>query len=85
MVRFCDGGRTQRSRRGYLTDTAVKTAKWRAAEATLDKVSIGDDALENVLNFDLGSRLQCDGDDQKDTSPQGIGSGCIRLVEPPMD
>ena len=67
MARWCDGGRTQRSRRGSLTDTAVKTAKRRAAEATLDKVSIGDDVLENVLNFEyLGSRLQCDGDDQVD-------------------
>ena len=50
-----------------LTDTAVKTAKRRAAEATLDKVSIIDDVLENVLNFEyLGSRLQCDGDDRVD-------------------
>ena len=67
MARWCDGGRTQRSRRGSLTDTAVKTAKRRAAEATLDKVSIGDDVLENILNFEyLGSRLQCDEDDQVD-------------------
>ena len=67
MARWCDGGRTQRSRRGSLTDTAVKTAKRLATEATLDKVNIGDNVLENVLNFDyLGSRLQCDGDDQVD-------------------
>ena len=67
MARWCDGGRTQRSSRGTLTDTAVKTAKRRAAEATLDKVSIGDDILENVLTFEyLGSRLQCDGDDLVD-------------------
>ena len=67
MARWCDGGRTQRSRRGTLTDTAVKTAKRRAAEATLAKVSIGDDILENVLPFEyLGSRLQCDGDDLVD-------------------
>ena len=67
MARWCDGGRTQRSRRGTLTDTAVKTAKRRAAEATLDKVNIGDDVLDNVLTFEyLGSRLQCDGDDQVD-------------------
>ena len=67
MARWCDGGRTQRTRRGSLTDTAVKTAKRRAAEATLDKVNIGDNVLENVLNFEyLGSRLQCDGDDQVD-------------------
>ena len=67
MARWCDGGRTQRSRRGTLTDTAVKTAKMRAAEATLDKVIIGDDVLDNVLTFEyLGSRLQCDGHDQVD-------------------
>ena len=67
MARWCDGGRTQRSRRGTLTDTAVKTAKRRAAEATLDKVNIGDDVLDNVLTFEyLGSRLPCDGDDQVD-------------------
>ena len=41
--------------------------KRRAAEATVDKVSIGDDVLQNVLNFEyLDSRLQCDGDDQVD-------------------
>ena len=67
MARWCDGGRTQRSRRGSLTDIAVKTAKRRAAEATLDKANIGDNVLENVLNIEyLGSRLQCDGDDQVD-------------------
>ena len=67
MARWCDGGRTQRSRRGSLTDTAVETAKRRAADATLDKVSIGDNVPENVLNFEyLGNRLQCDGDDKVD-------------------
>ena len=44
--------------------------------------SIGDDVLENVLNFEyLCSRLQCDGDDQVDV---GHRSGCIRLIESPM-
>ena len=67
MARWCDGGRTQRSRRGSLTDTAVKTAKRHAAEATLDKVSIDDDIIENVLTFEyLRSRRQCDGDDLVD-------------------
>ena len=67
MARWCHGGRSQRSRRGSLTDTAVKTAKRRAAEATLDNVSLGDDVLENVLSFEyLGSRRQCDGDDRVD-------------------
>ena len=69
IARWCEGGRTQRPRRGYLTDTAVKAAKWRAAKATMDKVSrpIGDDVLENVLNFEnLGSILQYDGEEQVD-------------------
>ena len=67
MARWCDGGRTQRSRLGSLTDKAVKTAKRRSAEATLGMVNIENDAIENVLHFEyLGSRLQCDGDDEAD-------------------
>ena len=38
-----------------------------ACVCTLDKLSIGDDVLENVLNFEyLGSRRQCNEDDQVD-------------------
>ena len=68
MARWCDGGRTQRSRVGSLTDQAVKSSKRRAAEASLDKVVIGSDPpLENVPNFDyLGSRLHGDGSDDAD-------------------
>ena len=68
LARWCDGGRTQRSRVGSLTDKAVKSSKRRAAEASLDKVVIGSDPpLENVPNFDyLGSRLQGDGSDDAD-------------------
>ncbi len=40
MARWCDGGRTQRSRLGTMTDKPVKTAKRRTAEATLGKVQI---------------------------------------------
>ena len=63
MARWCDEGRTQRSRVGSLTDKAVKSSKSRAAEASLDKVVIGSDPpLENVPHFQyLGSRLQGDG------------------------
>ena len=59
MARWCDGGRSQGSRVGSLTDKAVKSNKRRAAEASLDKVVIGSDPpLENVPNFEyLGSRL----------------------------
>ena len=68
MARWCDGGRTQRSRVGSLTDKAVKSSKRRAAEASLDKVAIGSDPpLENVPHFQyLGSRLQGDGSDEAD-------------------
>ena len=68
MARWCDGGRTQRSRLGSLTDKAVKSSKRRAAEAPLDKVVIGSDPpLENVPHFQyLGSRLQGDGSDEAD-------------------
>ena len=67
MARWCDGGLTQRSRVGTLTDKAVKTAKRRAAEATLGKVEIDNNVLDNVYSFEyLGSRLQGDGDDEAD-------------------
>ena len=68
MARWCDGGRTQRSRVGSLSDKAVKSSKRRAAEASLDKVVIGSDPpLENVPHFQyLGSRLQGDGSDEAD-------------------
>ena len=68
MTRWCDGGRTQRSRVGSLTDKAVKSSKRRAAEASLDKVAIGSDlSLENVPHFQyLGSKLQGDGSNEAD-------------------
>ena len=67
MARWCDGGLTQRSRVGTLTDKAVKTAKRRAAEATLGTVEIDNNVLGNVYSFEyLGSRLQGDGDDEAD-------------------
>ena len=67
MARWCDGGRTQRSRLGTLTDKAVKTAKRRVAEADLDTVYVGNEALDNVLHFEYpGSQLQGDGEDDAD-------------------
>ena len=67
MVRWCNGGCTQRSRLGSLTDKAVKMAKRRAAEATLDRVHVGNEALDNVLHFHyLDSQLQGDGEDEAD-------------------
>ena len=45
----------------------MKTAKRRAAEATLGKVEIDNNVLGNVYSFEyLGSRLQGDGDDEAD-------------------
>ena len=67
MEIWCDGGRTQRSRLGTLTDKEVKTAKKRAAEATPGKVQMENNVLDNVYSFDyLGSILQCDGYDAAD-------------------
>ena len=70
MALWCDGGRTQRSRVGSLTDKAVNSSKRRAAEASLDKVAIGSDPpLENVPHFQyLGNSLRGDGSDKADVS-----------------
>ena len=63
-ARWCDGGVTQRSRRGSLADRAVQTVKRRAAEALLSQVCVGNTPLENVCSFDyLGP---CDGVDDAD-------------------
>ena len=72
LARWCDGGRTQRSRVGSLTDKAVKSSKRRAAEAHLDKVVIGSDPpLENVPHFQyLGSWLRGDGCDEAYVGPK---------------
>ena len=40
--------RKSKTMHGHRTRRVVKTAKRRAAEATLDKVGIGDDVLENL-------------------------------------
>ena len=60
-ARWCDGGVTQRSRRGSLADRAVQTAKLRAAEALLNQMYVSNTSLENVYSFEyVGSRMQCD-------------------------
>ena len=60
-ARWCDGGVTQRSRRGSLADRAVQTAKLRAAEALLNQMYVSNTPLENVYSFEyVGSRMQCD-------------------------
>ena len=58
---WCDGGVTQRSRRGSLADRAVQMAKRRDAEALLIQVYVGNTPLKNVYSFEyLGARMQCD-------------------------
>ena len=83
MARWCDGGRTQRSRVGSLTDKAVKSSKRRAAEASLDKVVIGSDPpLENVPHFQyLGSSLQGDGSDEADVDHRWADHRLLRTTK----
>ena len=65
--RWCDGGKTIRSRKGSLADKAVQHEKRKAKESELEHVTLEDNQLENVYSFEyLGSRLQCDGDDEAD-------------------
>ena len=68
-ARWCDGGRTQRSRKGTLADKAVQQVKRKAREQELDHVMLEGQQIENVYSFEyLGSRFQCDGDDKADVS-----------------
>ena len=67
VSRWCEGGLTQRSRRGSKTDRAVKVGTKRAVEALLDRVHVGNTALENVHSFEyLGTKLQCSGSNEAD-------------------
>ena len=65
--RWCDGGKTARSRTGSLADKAVQHAKRKALEKQRAHVMLDGNKLENVYSFEyLGSRAQCDGDDEAD-------------------
>ena len=65
--RWCDGGKTIRSRKGSLADKAVQHEKRKAKESELEHITLEDNQLENVYSFEyLCSRLQCDGDDMDD-------------------
>ena len=67
QARWCDGGKTIRSRTGSLADKAVQLEKRKAKEAERKQVSIEGKLIDNVYMFDyLGSRLQCDGDEKAD-------------------
>ena len=85
MARWCDGGRTQRSRLGTLTDKAVKTAKRRVAEAALDKVYVGNEALDNILHFEYLGSYRVTGGRDGCLSSHGRHAGCVRLTEPPVE
>ena len=63
--RWCDQGKTIRSRKGYLADKAVKREKMRKKEKERHHVKVEDEEMENVYCFKyLGSRLHCDGDEK---------------------
>ena len=65
--RWCDGGKTERSRKGSLADKTVQHEKRKLKENELDHVTIEGQTLNNVYSFEyLGSRIQCDGDDKAD-------------------
>ena len=81
MARWCDGGRTQRSRRGSLTDTASGQDSQTAGG--------GGDSGQGE-HWRRGHRECSHGDDQVDVvglrHRMDIAQlGCIRLVESPMD
>ena len=65
--RWCDGGKTQRSRKGSLADKRVQHEKRKEHENELPHVILEGQQLENVYSFEyLGSRVQCDGDESAD-------------------
>ena len=68
MARWCDGGRTQRSRIGTLTDKAGKTAKRRVTEAAMDRlyVATSPSTTSYISSILVGSQLQGDEDDEAD-------------------
>ena len=65
--RWCDGGKTVRSRKGSLADKKVQHEKRKEHENELPHVILEGQQLENVYSFEyLGSRIQCDGDETAD-------------------
>ena len=65
--RWCDGGKTKRSRKGSLADKKVQTEKRKTLESERDRVTIEGVPLDNVHSFVyLGGKVQCDGDEKAD-------------------
>ena len=52
-ARWCDGGKTVRSRKGSLADKAVQLSKRKALEEERSHVTVNDTEIENVQNFIL--------------------------------
>ena len=64
---WCDGSRSQRSRKGSLADKTVKLAKRKAEEDSRPHVTIEGEQIDNVHSFVyLGGKAQCDGDNMAD-------------------
>ena len=63
LGRWCDGGKTNRSRKGSLADKHVQHKKRKAKEEERPHVTLDNTQLENVHSFVyLGSCFQADGD-----------------------
>ena len=66
-ARWCDGGKTLRSRIGSLADKAVQHSKRKALEEKRSHVTVNGTEIENVHNFIyLGAKQQGDGDEVAD-------------------
>ena len=65
--RWCDGGKTMRSRKGSLADKTVQSVKRKQHEDSLGHVFLEGHQLDNVHTFEyLGCRIQSDGDVKAD-------------------
>ena len=65
--RWCDGGKTTRSRKGSLADKHVQHKKRKAKEEERPHVTLDNTQIDNVYSFTyLGSCFQADGDDMAD-------------------
>ena len=65
--RWCDGGKTIRSRKGTLADKTVQHTKRKKYEDSLGHVVLEGEQLDNVYTFEyLGCRIQSDGDEKAD-------------------
>ena len=65
--RWCDGGKTVRSRKRSLADKKLQHKKRKEHENELPHVILEGQQLENVYSFEyIGSRIQCDGNETAD-------------------